>query len=167
MIGFIAAHGDDPGPTQRPLLAGAISGVISTVPAIATLILFGALRVEAQILGVTRLETVAAGCVLMALAGAAYGRLFGRAANDPRGGWLYGTMKAGLERMSQGVAMELQDDKIAVNVLSPQGRIRTPGNRFTENDPASWERLKRLYFRKKPGELKRLWQAERKGPKGG
>jgi NAD(P)-dependent dehydrogenase (short-subunit alcohol dehydrogenase family) len=54
-----------------------------------------------------------------------------------RGGSFYGMIKAGLERLTQGLAMELQDDKIAVNVLSPQGRIRTPGNVFAENDPAN------------------------------
>ena len=52
-----------------------------------------------------------------------------------RSGAFYGMIKAGLERLSQGLAMELQDDKISVNVLSPQGRIRTPGNIFAENDP--------------------------------
>lgn len=52
-----------------------------------------------------------------------------------RGGAFYGMIKAGLERFSQGLAMELQDDKIAVNVLSPQGRIKTPGNLFAQNDP--------------------------------
>ena len=54
-----------------------------------------------------------------------------------RGGAFYGMIKAGLERLSQGLAMELQDDKIAVNVLSPQGRIKTPGNVFAQNDPAN------------------------------
>lgn len=52
-----------------------------------------------------------------------------------RGGAFYGMIKAGLERFSQGLAMELQDDGISVNVLSPQGRIRTPGNVFAQNDP--------------------------------
>ena len=52
-----------------------------------------------------------------------------------RGGALYGMLKAGLERLSQGLAMELQPDAIAVNALSPRGRIRTPGNLFAENDP--------------------------------
>ena len=52
-----------------------------------------------------------------------------------RGGAFYGMVKAGLERLSQGLAMELQDDKITVNVLSPQGRIKTPGNLFAQNDP--------------------------------
>jgi len=52
-----------------------------------------------------------------------------------RGGAFYGMVKAGLERLSQGLAMELQDDKITVNVLSPQGRIKTPGNLFAQTDP--------------------------------
>jgi len=56
-------------------------------------------------------------------------------AQPARGGAFYGMIKAGLERFSQGLAMELQDDKIAVNVLSPQGRIKTPGNLFATNDP--------------------------------
>lgn len=45
----------------------------------------------------------------------------------------YAMMKAGLERYSQALAMELQPEGIAVNVLSPDGRIRTPGNKFAEN----------------------------------
>ena len=55
MIGLSAAHGDDPGPTQRPLLAGAISGVLATIPAIAILYAFGSLAVEARILGLSEL----------------------------------------------------------------------------------------------------------------
>ena len=36
--------------------------------------------------------------------------------------------------LTQSLAkMDLQSDKIAVNVLSPEGRIRTPGNTFFEN----------------------------------
>jgi citronellol/citronellal dehydrogenase len=50
------------------------------------------------------------------------------------GGAFYGMVKAGLERFSQSLAMELQADNIAVNVLSPQGRIKTPGNLFAGND---------------------------------
>ncbi len=54
---------------------------------------------------------------------------------EPRkGGAFYGMIKAGLERLTQGLAMELQEDGIAVNVLSPQGRIKTPGNLFATND---------------------------------
>ena len=87
---FLAAHGYDPGPTQRPLLTGALSGIAATVPAIAVLHLFGSLVVEARILGTSVGVTIAAGWLLMAMAGAAYARLFGRAANDPHGGWLFG-----------------------------------------------------------------------------
>ena len=90
MIGLSAAHGDDPGPTQRPLLAGAISGVLATIPAIAILYAFGSLAVEARILGLSELLTIAVGLPVMAAAGAVYSRVFGRAANDVRGGWLFG-----------------------------------------------------------------------------
>jgi citronellol/citronellal dehydrogenase len=56
-------------------------------------------------------------------------------AGAPVGGSFYGMVKAGLERFSQGLARELTPHKIAVNVLSPQGGIATPGNRFARNDP--------------------------------
>jgi NAD(P)-dependent dehydrogenase (short-subunit alcohol dehydrogenase family) len=55
-------------------------------------------------------------------------------ADTRSGGAFYGMVKSGLERFSQGLAMELQGDNISVNVLSPQGRIKTPGNIFAEND---------------------------------
>jgi hypothetical protein len=90
MASFLSAHGYDPGPTQRPLLAGAIAGLLATAPAIALLYAFGSLEVEARILGVSVAATLAAGAVVMAAAGALYSRLFGRAANDARGGWLFG-----------------------------------------------------------------------------
>ena len=50
MAGFLSAHGENPGPAQRPLLGGTISGMIATLPAVAILVLFGALAVEARIL---------------------------------------------------------------------------------------------------------------------
>ena len=43
-------------------------------------------------------------------------------------------VKAALERYSQSLAMELQDANISGNVLSPQGRIKTPGNVWAAND---------------------------------
>ena len=106
MAGFLAAHGFDPGPTQRPLLAGAISGVLATVPAIAILDAFGSLATEARILGVSDVQTIGAGLPIMALAGAAYGRLFGRAANEVRGGWLFG-MAFGFALWAAGAVMIL------------------------------------------------------------
>ena len=90
MTGFLGAHGYDPGPTQRPALAGLLSGAAATIPATVLLHGFGALEVEAEIIGHSIAVTLAAGCVIMALAGAFYGRLFRRAANDRRGGWLFG-----------------------------------------------------------------------------
>ncbi len=106
MSSFLSAHGYDPGPTQRPLLAGGISGVLGTVPAVATLYGFGSLTVEARILGLSEWTTVVAGCVAMAAAGAFYSRLFGRAANDVRGGWLFG-MAFGFSLWAAGAVMVL------------------------------------------------------------
>lgn len=87
---FLTAHGQDPGPYQRPLLAGAITGLLATIPATAVLAAFGSLRVEAEILGLPLAATLAAGAAAMVVAGVLYGRLFQRAANDRRGGWLFG-----------------------------------------------------------------------------
>jgi hypothetical protein len=90
MANFLSAHGYDPGPSQRPFLAGAISGVLATAPAVAILLWFGSLEVEASILGVSTLLTLVCGWAVMAIAGALYARVFGRAANNVRGGWLFG-----------------------------------------------------------------------------
>ena len=106
MAGFLRAHGYDPGPTQRPLLAGALSGVLATAPAIAILYGLGALRVEAGILGISQFMTVALGWLVMAAAGAAYARIFGRAANDVHAGWLFG-MAFGFALWAAGAVMVL------------------------------------------------------------
>ena len=106
MARFLSAHGYDPGPTQRPLAAGAISGLLATIPAIAILHVFGSLRVEAGILGISQLLTIAVGWPVMAAAGAVYGRIFGRAANDKRAGWLFG-MAFGVALWAAGAVMVL------------------------------------------------------------
>jgi hypothetical protein len=106
MAGILAAHGYDPGPSQRPILAGAISGLLGTIPAIGVLIAFGSLEVEAQILGISRLLTLGAGWAVMAIAGAAYARIFGRAANSRRGGWLFG-MSFGFALWAAGAVLVL------------------------------------------------------------
>src|SRR5437868_2919784 len=118
---FLAAHGYDPGPTQRPLLAGAISGVVATVPAVAILYGFGSLRVEARILGFSQFVTVAVGWLVMAAAGAAYGRLFGRAANEVRGGWLFG-MAFGFALWAAGAVLILP---LASGGKAPAGQSAT------------------------------------------
>jgi hypothetical protein len=106
MAGFLSAHGYDPGPTQRPLLAGALTGLLATLPAIMILLAFGSLAVEADILNLTPVATLLAGEAVMAAAGAAYARLFGRAANDQSGGWLFG-MAFGFLLWSAGAVMIL------------------------------------------------------------
>ncbi len=117
MAGFLSAHGFDPGPTQRPLLAGAISGFLATIPAIGLLWWFGSLQVEARILGISPVMTVVIGWPIMAAAGAAYSRLFGRAANDVRGGWLFG-MAFGFVIWAAGAVMVLP---LASHGLAPAG----------------------------------------------
>lgn len=106
MAGFLAAHGYDPGPSQRPFLAGAISGVLGTIPAVGVLIAFGSLKVEAEILGMSPHLTVGLGCAVMAIAGAAYARIFGRAANSMKGGWLFG-MSFGFALWAAGAVLVL------------------------------------------------------------
>lgn len=106
MSSFLSAHGFDPGPTQRPVLAGVLSGTLGTIPASLILFVFGTLEVEAKILAVSIGVTLAAGCVTMAGAGALYGRLFGRGANDLRGGWLFG-MAYGFLLWTAGAVMVL------------------------------------------------------------
>ena len=90
MATFLSAHGYDPGPSQRPLVSGAISGILATIPALGILLWFGSLEAEARILGLPRLATIGFGWLAMAIAGAIYARLFGRAANNIHGGWLFG-----------------------------------------------------------------------------
>ena len=106
MASFLQAHGYDPGPSQRPFSAGAISGVLATIPAIGVLLWFGSLDVEAYILGLSQLATLGAGWVAMAIAGAAYARIFGRAANNVHGGWLFG-MAFGFALWAAGAVLVL------------------------------------------------------------
>jgi hypothetical protein len=106
MPGFLGAHGYEPGPTQRPLFAGALSGMLATIPAIAILYAFSSLRIEASILGLSDFTTIGAGLPIMALAGAAYGRVFGRAVNNARDGWLFG-MSFGFALWATGAVMIL------------------------------------------------------------
>jgi citronellol/citronellal dehydrogenase len=58
-----------------------------------------------------------------------------------RGGTVYGMCKAAIERFSTGLAAELYQDNIAVNALSPNRVVPTPGTLFhgltTQDDPAA------------------------------
>lgn len=53
----------------------------------------------------------------------------------PTRAFMYATTKAALERLTQALAVEFQDRGISFNVLSPIGRIRTPGNVFGTTKP--------------------------------
>jgi hypothetical protein len=93
MMGFLRAHGVDPGPLQRPILAGLLSGLAGAVPAGAAFVAFGSFQVAAD--HVMRLPRPLAAVVLIAAfaaSGALYGLVLRRAANDLRGGWLFGTV---------------------------------------------------------------------------
>lgn len=87
---YMRAHGNTPGPTQRPSLAGALTGLIADVPAGAMLWWSGALTSAAQSLSLRPWSTLAFHWLLAVFGGAIYGRVFSRAANDRQGGWLFG-----------------------------------------------------------------------------
>jgi hypothetical protein len=89
MMGMVRAHGLDPGPTQRPLAAGALAGLVAAAPALAVWEGFGWLDALAGRGGTAMLVALACAAMLSAV-GALYGLVFGRGANDPVGGWLFG-----------------------------------------------------------------------------
>jgi hypothetical protein len=90
MLRMLQAHGLDAGPTQRSRLAGAIAGVLAAVPALTVLVGFQALDAPARATGTSVFAAGLAYASLMLVGGVLYGWLFQRAANDPRGGWLFG-----------------------------------------------------------------------------
>lgn len=90
MLSMLRAHGLDAGPTQRPLLAGLFASLPADIPAIAVLHAFGALDALAKAANVSTILAAQAFVALMLVGGLLYGWLFRRAANDPRGGWLFG-----------------------------------------------------------------------------
>jgi len=53
----------------------------------------------------------------------------------PTRAFMYAATKAALERLTQGLAVEYQAQGISANVLSPIGRVRTPGNVFGMTPP--------------------------------
>ena len=93
MMAFLRAHGMDPGPLQRPLSAGGATGFVAAAPAIAVFASFGSLAVVAdQIMQLPKFIVVLLLIGAFSLAGLIYGLIFRRAANDRRGGWLFGAV---------------------------------------------------------------------------
>jgi hypothetical protein len=91
MMSVLRAHGLDSGPLQRPILAGLLGGLLAAVPAGVVFMAFGSFQVVAD--QVMRQPRPLAAAVLLAAftaSGALYGLTFRRAANDRRGGWLFG-----------------------------------------------------------------------------
>jgi citronellol/citronellal dehydrogenase len=80
-----------------------------------------------------------AGWILNISSGAARQPAMPPAERATRGGTVYGMCKAALERFSTGLAAELYADNIAVNALSPNKVVPTPGTIFhhltTDDDP--------------------------------
>jgi citronellol/citronellal dehydrogenase len=80
-----------------------------------------------------------AGWILNISSGAARHPAIPPSAWAARGSTVYGMCKAALERFSTGLAAELYQDNIAVNALSPNAVVPTPGTIFhrltTEDDP--------------------------------
>lgn len=84
------AHGNTPGPTQRPVSAGALTGFAAEIPAALMLSWSGGLTSAAESLALPLWAILALHSLAAIAGGAIYGRLFSRAANDPQGGWLFG-----------------------------------------------------------------------------
>src|SRR5438045_2600415 len=87
---FMRAHGHTPGPTQRPKLAGVLTGAVAQFAALAAFLVSGAMDSLVHALGTTLWPAVLLQSAVAAAAGALYGAVFGRAANDREGGWLFG-----------------------------------------------------------------------------
>ncbi|HEX4739586.1 MAG TPA: hypothetical protein VH331_18710 [Allosphingosinicella sp.] len=80
----------DPEPLQRPRLAGAIVGIGAAVAAAALVWSTGSADPPARAIGLAPPLLVLLSTISLGVAGAAYGAIFLRAANDRRGGWLFG-----------------------------------------------------------------------------
>jgi peptidoglycan/LPS O-acetylase OafA/YrhL len=89
-IPFMRAHGQRPGPGQRPKIAGALAGAAAGLLALPVLELSGAADSLRLALGAGPWQIPMVYICMAVLSGVAYGGLFQRAAADRRGGWLFG-----------------------------------------------------------------------------
>src|SRR5215207_2596791 len=87
---FMRAHGQTPGPGQRPRTAGALAGMGAGVLAWPFLQWSGAAASLSSAVQLPKWLTPILCIVAASLAGALYGGVFQRAASDRRGGWLFG-----------------------------------------------------------------------------
>jgi hypothetical protein len=90
MSPFIRAHGYLPGPTQRPVMSGLLAGLAASAPCLPLAWLSGALVGVGEAMRTGPWLGAAALTMVFTGAGALYGRVFMRAANDRSGGWLFG-----------------------------------------------------------------------------
>lgn len=90
MLEMVRAHGLDAGPTQRPWLAGAVSGMLADLIALPLLGAFGSLAAVADAIHVSRASVAVQHAGAMMMAGIGYGMVFRRGANDVPGGALFG-----------------------------------------------------------------------------
>jgi hypothetical protein len=82
--------GRDPEPLQRPRLAGAITGAGAAVVAAILVWTTDSVALPARAIGLSETWLMALSMSGLTVAGALYGAAFLRAANDRRGGWLFG-----------------------------------------------------------------------------
>jgi hypothetical protein len=87
---YMQAHGYLAGPTQRPVLAGALTGLLAGGAGLLVFRLMHALTPFAKACGVNMEFAEGLFLIVFVVAGAVYGRIFQRTANDFRGGWLFG-----------------------------------------------------------------------------
>lgn len=85
---FLRAHGASPGPLMRPKLTGFLASILSGAILLALLSAFGVLTFLIEQYGWP--EILFALCAYCTIAGILYGQVYRRAANDLRGGWLFG-----------------------------------------------------------------------------
>lgn len=87
---YMRAHGNTTGPTQRPLLTGAIGGLLAFAPFELVMQLSGARESIARGFGISQWVSISISAAVMVVAGLLYAGVFKRAANDFHGGWLFG-----------------------------------------------------------------------------
>jgi hypothetical protein len=87
---YLRAHGNTAGPTQRPLNTGLISAVLAFLPYESMMQFTGARVSIARGFGIDIWTSIVINAIVMVAAGLIYAAVFKRAANDRRGGWLFG-----------------------------------------------------------------------------